>query len=300
MPEKDIQILLSLGYELDEKNNRIIEEGKYYYEFNDPLDRMELQLIIDNYQLQCEEPIEIVELIETKKVNTIKKERSHEILPTHSDIMRNTASKEYNTLGMIVCKSNFNNEGGKMEAYIYEKDLETKLSELKAEGIKVPSKSTLKRHIKALNKITIGDNSEKLITIESTPNGIVYKILQNYEGKYFVTIPCKQLKELLVGTNNNVLKLFCIFKYSCNETEWTPITRSYLVRHMGLTSNEASENYISIAIGVLKKLGYIKVKLEHLTVMDDNGKLIPNDKNYYQLTTYEEWLDITKNAGYVK
>lgn len=288
--EKDIQKLVELGFEYKINDNVLIKDGQWLYSLNDERDIMELHQFIQEYEYQQG----LLKLEEEYGycTNTFKikvKERTHEILPTHSDVMTNTTSKQYNTLGMLVCKSNFNKKSNRMEAYLYEKDLENKLDELKAEGIKIPCLKTIKRHIKELTKITIGDNSEQLIRIENTPNGIVYKIQQNYNGKYFVSIPCKQLKELLIGTNNNILKLFCIFNYKCIETEWTPITRSYLCKGMGLTEGESSENYISIAIGVLKKLGYIKVKTEHLTIIDDNGKLIPHDRNYYKLTTFEEW-----------
>ena len=249
----------------------------------DILDNLQYEQYYNNYDYDTVE-------VNTRVTKTITVERTKEILPTHKEIMTNTSAKEYKTLGMIISKSNFNKEGEKMEAYIYEKDLKNKLDELKAEGIKIPSMKTIKRHIKALSKIMI-EGEAKLITIENSPNGIVYKIAQNYEGKYFTTIPYEQMKELLILTNNEVLKLYCIIKYTveANENKYTPITRSYLVRHMGLTEGEASENYLSIAINGLKKLGHIKIKVEHIKEIDEQGNTICKDRNYFQLATFEEW-----------
>ena len=276
------------------KQDGVIPNVYYYngvpYDINNQADRSAIEEILNNIQYQSYikdmyeyEEIEPITKV-TKKITT---ERTKEILPTHKEIMTNTTSKEYNTLGMLISKSNFNKEGGKMEAYVYEKDIETKFEELKSEGIKVPCLKTIKRHIKTLASITLGE--EKLITIENSPNGIVYKIAQNYEGKYFVTIPCEQLKELLLVVNKEVLKLYCIFKYKCNEDKWIPISRKYLVKGMGLTEGEASENYISVVINALRKLGYIKIDTKHTTELDENNNMIYKKINYYQLTTFDEW-----------
>ena len=294
--------LIANGFKQDKEISTCWEYKGVPYDLTSIQGQQEAIEILDN--IQYEKYINDMYDYDTVEVNTrvtktITVERTKEILPTHKEVFSNTSARQYNFLCMLISKSNFNKEGEKMEAYIYEKDLKNKLDELKAEGIKVPSKNSMKTYLNVLSEITF-DNGTKLVTKENSPNGIVYKIAQNYEGKYFTTIPKEQLNELLKATNKEVLKLYCIIKYTveANGNKYTPITRSYLVRHMGLTENNVhTENYISTIIGALRKLGHIKVHVEHIKEIDEQGNTICKDRNYYQLCTLEEWKEITKKTG---
>jgi len=229
--------------------------------------------------------------------------RTHQILPTHKDVLRNTTSKEFNFLSNLISVSNFNNieerKGVDMECYLYEKDLQTKLNELKEQGVKIPSRNTIKKHMQTLSQIEIGDKGFKLMNISNSPNGIVYHIAQSYDKKYFQSIPIKQFNELVTFTNNNVLKLYCIFKYTIEnenkkrntDNDWVRIDRYHLCRHMGLKDTRGNCDNLSIAIKGLKKLGYIKIKQEDIIELDEEGNRVPKTVKYYKLTTYEEWLN---------
>ena len=291
---------------LTERINKLELASRYEpinYDLLEQLQERQNKLMTDLEQLDKQPIIEesIEEVKKTVEEDNISDEeveeskRTHQILPTHKNVLRNTTSKEYNFLSNLISASNFNSleerNGIDMEAYLYEKDLQRKLGELESQGVKVPSKNTIKKHMNTLSKIEIDDNGFKLMNISNSPNGIVYHIAQSYEGKYFQKIPVKQFNELVVFTNNNVLKLYCIFKYTIegNEGRWTRIDRMYLCRHMGLKETRGNCDNLSVAIKGLKKLGYIKIKQENIVEVDEQGNKKPKTVNYYQLTTYEEW-----------
>lgn len=292
--------LIANGFIQDKEINNCWYYKGVPYDITDIQGKQEVLDILDNLQYEQyynNYDYDTVE-VNTRVTKTITVERTKEILPTHKEIMTNTSAREYNFLCMLISKSNFNKEGEKMEAYIYEKDLKSKLDELKAKGIKVPSKNSMKAYLNILSEITF-DGDTKLVKKENSPNGIVYKIAQNYEGKWFITIPKEQLNELLITASKEALKLYCIIKYTveANENKYTPITRSYLVRHMGLSEGISSEKYISTITTALRKLGYIKIEVEHIKELDEKGNTICKDKNYFQLTTFEEWKTLNKTIG---
>ena len=233
-----------------------------------------------------------------EKNNNLQKEDISFILLTHKDFLENIKGSEFNTYAKLVTISKVNlNMGGTnrdMERFLYEENLREELEKLKKEGVKIPGVRTIETHIKKLSKISIDNKKFNVIEIVNTPNGIAYKIKQSYEGKYFVSIPYKQMKELVIGTNQNMLKLYCIFNYMCNEEEYTKITRSFLCNKMGFVDTEGNRNEISIMINVLRKLGYLHIKQEHIKEIEDNGNIRMKTVNFYKLTTYKYWLELTE------
>ena len=105
------------------------------------------------------------------------------------------------------------------------------------------------------------------------------------------------MQELVKATNQNMLKLYCIFNYMCNEEEYTKITRSFLCNKMGLIDSEYNRDYMTIMISALAKLGYIYVKQEHRKEIEDDGRIQMKTINLYKLTTYKYWFELTKNKG---
>lgn len=218
-------------------------------------------------------------------------------LLTHDDFLSNSKGGEFNTYSLLVSIGYVNKERSclDMEKYLYENNLEEKLEELKKGGVKVPSIKTIKRHIKKLSNITINNQDDfTVINIINTPNGIAYQIKQSYNGAYYYSIPYKQMVELINFTNSNVLKLYCILTYTCNQKGFIPVTRDYLCRKMGFENTRGNHNKISIMLSGLKKLGYIHIRQEHKTEPLDNGNLKSKTFNYIKLTTYAEWERITK------
>lgn len=244
---------------------------------------------------------EIEKIIGRKiKIDNIKPKKEtikiDEYLLTHPNIMQSTTGYEIKTVARVTTIANFNRKkGGDMECYAYKKDVLQQLKELREQGVKVPTDKTFNRHMKALSKIMLDDKTP-YITIEDTPNGVVYKIKQSYDGKWFTTIPVEQMKDLLISTNHNVIKLYLIFKYTCDENNWKRVDRGYLCRQFGIEGNEKNKDYITSIVNALARLGYIKRKYEWVSdTKHSNGY----KACYYQLTTMHEWKEIKKNAGLI-
>lgn len=215
------------------------------------------------------------------------------IIPTHNDITKGLLSGEFSFLTKLLSVSNFTDieqrNGVDMEAYIYEKFLKSKIEELKSQGVKVPSKNTLKKYMKTFENITIDGDNFHLMNVINTPNGIVYQFKQSYNGKYFITIPSPMLRELILGVNEKTIKLYCVIarKLQMNN-EYKKFTREYLCNGMGINPIEANLNYISTLLNILRKLGHIKIKYEWIKVKTDEGYEM-QQQIYIRLATYQEW-----------
>ena len=46
-----------------------------------------------------------------------------------------------------------------------------------------------------------------------------YKLLNSIDNKWYVRIPYEKVRELVISTNNNMMKLYAIMCYATNETE---------------------------------------------------------------------------------
>lgn len=292
------KILEQNGFKPTKNKNIYILEvyddiGNITYEEFDLTNEKQVNLILSWIEQDGEDGESQIEQIDHVK------ERTDELMLTHPKVMRSTTGYEIKTVAQVTTMANFKRrKSDDMECYAYKKDILDKLKELKEQGVKgVPTYKTFDKHMKTLSKIML-DDITPYIAIEDTPNGIVYRIKQSYNGKWFQTIPCEQLKELIACTNNNVIKLYLIFKYTLEDKkDFYPIDRGYLCRHMGMTESKKSKDNITTIVNVLAKLGYIKRRYEVVNnINGSNGKKICK----YRLTTFEEWRQVTKNAGIVK
>ena len=77
------------------------------------------------------------------------------------------------------------------------------------------------------------------------------------------------------------------------DNDWVRIDRMHLSRHMGLAESRGNCDNLSVVIKALRKLGYIKVKQENIVEVDEEGNKKPKTVNYYKLTTYQEWYELT-------
>ena len=225
-------------------------------------------------------------------------EKDYDIfIPTHNDLTTNLSSGEYAFLTKLLSISNFNDieqrSGIDMEAYIYDNVLKPRLDELKEEGVKVPSKNTLRKYMKTFENITIDGDSFHLMNTVNTPHGLCYQFKQSYQEKYFITIPSPMLREMHLALKDNPIKVYCVIarKLQINN-KFTKFTREYICNGMGLEPNEANLNHISSYLRVLKKLGYIKIEYDWIKEKTDEGYQM-KQLMYIRLATYQEWYDIT-------
>lgn len=244
--------------------------------------------------IQCFDPILNNRIVEKENVEFP--------LPTHKDVLENKKFP-YNTFATLMVNSNYggvNNymEKGSFRNYLYDNKMEDVmefLKQLEEDGAKVTNKRTVERHIK-----TMLDLGLDLIEVRNTENGIVYMLKSSIDNKYYVKMPYAQIRELLISTNKNMLKLFAFMKYMCNETEFKTIERKFIAEHIGLCSKSVKNlDGISTMLTSLANLGFIEIKEVTKVESDPKGNKTVKTIKSYRLTTIEEYKE-AKNRGKIK
>ena len=238
-------------------------------------------------------------------VNGLDKQQNKDdvcfMLPSHNEIIQDK-SFPYNTYAMLTINSNFNkNNKDEYKNYIYKstvkKDISDFLEEAKKDfpDGKIPAIRTVEKHIRTILACDI-----PLVKIENSPNGVVYKLKSSVDGKYYVRIPYVQVRELVVSTNKNMLKLFVILTYMCNTETHIPLDRKFLARQMGLSDNShRGLDVISTLTTTLANLGFIEIKEETNPFKNEQGEVIYKTTNSYRLTTLDEYKE-AKKRGKIK
>lgn len=234
-------------------------------------------------------------------VNGLDKQQNKDdvcfMLPSHNEIIQDK-SFPYNTYAMLTINSNFNkNNKDEYKNYIYKstvkKDISDFLEEAKKDfpDGKIPAVKTVEKHIKTLLSCDL-----PLMKVENSPNGVVYKLKADVDGKYFVRIPYAQVRELVVATNKNMLKLFVILTYMCDTETYKVIDRKFLARQLGLSDiSNRGLDVISTMTNSLRKLGFIDIKQEIQTDYDkENHREIGKKINSYRILTLDEYKEINK------
>ena len=223
------------------------------------------------------------------------------MLTSHNDVIQDKTFP-YNTYAMLTINSNFNkNNKDEYKNYLYrddmKKDVGDFLKELEDEfpDGKIPAPRTIEKHIKTILACDI-----PLVKIENSPNGVVYKLKADVDGKYYVRIPYVQIRELIASTNKNMLKLFVLLTYMCDTETYTKIDRKFLARQLGLSDNSHKTlNTISTMTTSLANLGFIEIKIQTKTDKNEKGDIIYKTVNSYRLTTLDEYKE-AKKRGKIK
>lgn len=238
---------------------------------------------------------EVKEAETVKEVDTNNNDGWCEIV-SHEALRK---SKYFNAYAIGVAVSNFNQEKQDFRNYIYKNELKQRIAEFLEEEKeefpdgKIPAVRTVEKLLTELLKCGI---PLELIKIINTPNGVAYKLRNRVDNHWYIKLPYRQLRELVVATNRNMLKLFVVLKYTCNEDckTFTTIDRKYLAREIGLSEN-AHKNLdaISTMLIALAKLGYIEIRQETRTDYDEEvGREIGKKINSYRLRSLEEYDNI--------
>lgn len=285
---------------VDNLVNEIMEENEADILASSNRDDLVYQLIIKKLGPQegNVDPSEEI-LVDATSIDTDNKEHRKVPLPAHNKVLRDKKFK-LNTFACLMASSNKNVGGVKgMEFtnYIYDNKIEEAIEFINATTSKPISKRTLNSHIKS-----IVDSGLDLIELQNTPSGLVYKLRAEIDGGYYVTIPFIQLKELLLSTNKNALRLFILLKDMCKEDRFIPLDRGYLARGIGL-SDKADKNLKAIGtiVNTLANIGLIEI-ME--TVKIEVSKNDPTKKQVktvyaYRICTLEEYLE-AKNRGIIR
>ena len=220
------------------------------------------------------------------------------MLISHPDILKNIDGGTYNTYASMMASSNFeygNINDGTLEEYwnyIRKRGCKQVILDFMNEANKefdgkVPAPRTIELHIKKML-----ENNIPLAKVENH-NGKVYYRLLNHIGKgYFRLIPYEKVRELVISTKNNMLKLYVLMDYLCDEKSYKEITRKKIAEMLGLSINSSRElDNIGVMLNSLRKLGFIDIRQN--IVINKAGKEVKKI-NSYRITTIEEYKEINK------
>ena len=232
-------------------------------------------------------------------VNGLDKQQNKDdvyfMLPSHNDVMQDKTFP-YNTYAMLTINSKFNqNNKDEYKNYLYKSDIKKDIGDFLEEAKKdfpdgkIPAMKTVEKHIKTLLACDL-----PLVKIENSPNGVVYKLKADIDGKYYVRIPYIQVRELIVATNKSMLKLFVLLTYMCDTESYKPLDRKFLARQLGLSDNSTRGlDVISTMTNALRKLGFIDIKSKTDSFIKDDKELVKTT-NSYRIRTLDEYKKINK------
>ena len=237
------------------------------------------------------------EVVEEAKDDNVKDKGSVKmLLVTHEDVTKSVDGASYAVYAGYKCISLF--DGTTLQDwgnYILKYGAQKLLIEFMENAAKefpdgkVPAERTVKRLTKKLL-----DNNIPLTKIEEYKGKAYYKLRNCIDNKWYVGIEYDKVKELVISTNSNIMKLYAIMCYATNETEYKPVTRTWLAEKMGLST--VSDNNLK-AIGAmltsLCNLGFLE-RLEETHISKDGNTYKTVYK--YRITTYEEYK-LAKRRG---
>ena len=251
-------------------------------------------MIADNTTVEADK-----EAAAAKEADTNNNELRKVPLPAHNEILRDKKFK-YNTFASLMASSNKNIgdvKGMEFTNYLYDNKIKDALDFIYETTGKRISERTFNSHMK-----NIIDSGYDLVDLQNTPNGLVYLLRAEYDGGYFVTIPFIQLKELLLSTNKNALKIYVFLKdylKNAKQGEFTPIDRAFIARSIGLSDKSVKNlDAISVILKSLVKLGFIEIKetVKKEVSKKDPSKIQVKTIYAYRICTLAEYLEKDSKA----
>ena len=246
-------------------------------------------MIADNTTVEADKEAETA-----KEADTNNNELRKVPLPAHNEILRDKKFK-YNTFASLMASSNKNIgdvKGMEFTNYLYDNKIKDVLDFIYDTTGKRISERTFNSHMK-----NIIDSGYDLVDLQNTPNGLVYLLRAEYDGGYFVTIPFIQLKELLLYTNKNALKIYIFLKdylKNAKQGEFTPIDRAFIARSVGLSDKSVKNlDAISVILKGLAKSGFIEIKeaVKKEVSKKDPSKIQVKTIYAYRICTLAEYLE---------
>lgn len=253
---------------------------------------------------------EVKEAETVKEVDTINNNKGWDVvLITEPNVIRTHGNEEYGTYGAFKCISQF--EGTTIDEwnnYIAKRGCQNAVLDFMEQAKKdfpngkVPSKKTIQRHIKKLIESNV-----PLLKVEKYNGKVYYKLLNcvmtNSKPNYFIRVPYAQMRELVIVTNGDMLRLYALVcsilqAKNCGYDKYHPITRKYLAECLGYNANsEAMLAAIGTMLRALCKLGHLEC-LETVET-SKNGNTYKTIHSYRR-TTLEEWQEANKRGTITK
>lgn len=247
------------------------------------------------------------EQVGQKVVNEI---RGYDVmLVTHKEVMTMYDEASYRTYATLKAVSNF--EGttiGEWNNYVRKRGAKKVILDLMNEAEKefkgkVPAARTVERQITKLI-----NNGIPLIKVENHNGKVYYKLLNCIDGKYYVRIPYEKVRELVVSTSNNALKICAVMTYLCDEEHskmekvykdgkvYFTISRKCVAEAIGLsTLSDSNLKTIGITLTSLCNLGFLEC-LETVEASKDGNTY--KTIHSYRITTIDEYRQ-AKKRGFV-
>lgn len=152
------------------------------------------------------------------------------------------------------------------------------------------SNTTIRRHIKRLEKINVGNELVPLIYINKTDNDIIYEINHKTYDKYYTLIDKDTLRKLLI-INGTALKLYLVIKYhyeSCKkQNKRCILDLKYLAEKINLKSTKNISDILDIMEGT-----FIKRKMNYThKIQIKEGKPHNTINKYYEYEIIETFND---------
>ena len=241
----------------------------------------------------------------TREVDTNSNRKEFDVLVvTHPDVIKANGNEEFATYGRFKMVSNF--EGTTIEEwnnYILKRGCQNAILDFMEQAKKdfpngkVPAKKTIQRHIKKLVESDV-----PLMKVEKYNGKVYYKLLNCIEGHYYIRVPYAQMRELVIVTNGDMLRLYALVcsilqAKKCGYDKYHPITRKYLAECLGYNANsEVMLSAIGTMLTALCKLGHLEC-LEETQISKDGNTY--KTIHSYRRTTLAEWQE-AKKRGTIK
>lgn len=146
------------------------------------------------------------------------------------------------------------------------------------------SEKTLNRRLKYLEE-------KNILTTKNTNRGLAYVINYSKDGKYYVVIHHRILKNLLKYTNKDAIKVYILLKMQCDILgNKRPMSNAYLCTQLGYApSSKKNLENIGSWTNTLANNGFIE-KIQNRIYKEENGKkVIDRVDTYYKVNSIESW-----------
>ena len=241
-----------------------------------------------------------------KEVDTNSNRKGFDVVVvTHPDVIKANGNKEFATYGAAKCISHF--EGTTIEEwnnYILKRGCKKAIIDFMEDSKKsfpdgkVSNEKRIQRDFKKLIESDV-----PVVRVEEFNGKKYYKLLNcvmvNSKPNYFIRVPLQQMRELVVISNGNMLRLYALVcsilqAKGCGYDKYHPITRKYLAECLGYSTNtDDSAKTIGTMLTALCKLGHLE-RIETTEIDKENNTY--KSKYSYRRTTLAEWQEANKRG----
>jgi len=162
------------------------------------------------------------------------------------------------------------------------------LNEEKIQELSKKKTNTIIKNVRKLSRMQGNTVIAKII------NGKIIYIInyKNEDGRKYVLIEEKLLRYLADTSSSNLIKVYLLLKYRCNEETETKVTRQSLADGIGLCGNSGdSKMTITNILNDLTDKHLIEKSNRYINIELENGNFKNTECIMIKLKTYEAWLE---------